>query len=104
MAHEISAQELKAWLEEKSLLLLDVREVEERAGGFIPGSLHIPMRQVPFELHRLEKDRPVVVYCAHGIRSASVADFLERQGYQATSLQDGIYGWLESRGAIHYKP
>lgn len=103
MANEISAEELKKWLQEKDLLLLDVREIEERAGGFIPGSMHIPMRQVPFKLEQLEKAQPIVVYCAHGVRSANVANFLQGQGYQVTSLQDGIYGWLESHGAIQYK-
>jgi len=80
--------------------LLDVREAEERAGGYIPGSLHIPMNWVPHRLGDLEKAQEIVVYCAHGIRSNGVAGFLRQQGYQAVSLRGGIYGWLAAHGTI----
>jgi len=81
-------------------VLLDVREAEERAAGYIPGSLHIPMYGVPRRLNELEKERLIVVYCAHGVRSSSVADFLIQQGYRALSLRGGIYGWLAVGGVI----
>jgi rhodanese-related sulfurtransferase len=94
-----------SWLKEErhgdeAPLLLDVRELEERAGGFIPGSLHIPMAWIPFRAMELDPRQPIVVYCAHGVRSARVADFLLRKGYSARSLRGGIFGWLAAGGEI----
>jgi rhodanese-related sulfurtransferase len=97
---EITAEELRQRLQEKPIVLLDVRETEERAGGYIPGSVHIPMNWVPFRLNTLDKTQEIVVYCAHGVRSQGVADFLRHQGYQATSLRGGIYSWLAVQGMI----
>ena len=100
---EIDASELQKQLQASSPpMLLDVREAEERAAGSIPNSLHIPMNWVPYQLVQLNKDRPIVVYCAHGIRSGNVAVFLNRQGFQARSLRGGIYGWLAAHGVMHY--
>jgi len=100
---EIDASALKKELQSSpQLLLLDVREAEERASGSIPNSLHIPMNWVPYRLEQLDKEKPIVVYCAHGIRSGHVAAYLNRQGYHATSLRGGIYGWLAAKGVIHY--
>jgi rhodanese-related sulfurtransferase len=97
---EITAEELRKWLQEKTLVLLDVREAEERAGGYIPDSIHIPMNWVPYRLEELDKAQEVVVYCAHGVRSLGVAGFLRQQGYQAFSLRGGIYSWLAIQGII----
>jgi rhodanese-related sulfurtransferase len=97
---EISAEELRKWLQEQDVLLLDVREAEERAAGYIPGSVHIPMNWVPYRLERLSKEQTIVVYCAHGVRSLGVTEFLRRQGYQASSLRGGIYSWLAVQGTM----
>jgi len=98
---EINPTDFKiAWQDNRSAILLDVRETEERAGGYIPGSVHIPMNWVPQRLAQLDKNAEIVVYCAHGIRSNSVARFLIQQGYKATSLLGGIYGWLAVGGEI----
>lgn len=76
-------------------VLLDVREVRElRSHGSIPGRLHIPMGQVPTRLGELDPSRPIVVYCAHGVRSYKVAAFLLGNGFQdVVSLSGGFAGW-----------
>ncbi len=88
--------------ETSPLLLLDVREAEERAGGYIPNSLHIPVNWVRFRLNQLDKNAEIVVYCAHGVRSNAAAAFLLRQGYRARSLKGGIYAWAAAGGEINY--
>jgi thioredoxin 1 len=92
----------QAFHQEELPVVLDVREAEERAGGYIPGSIHIPMNWVPYQLAQLDKARQIVVYCAHGVRSNNIAAFLIQQGYQAISLRGGIYGWLAVGGEITY--
>jgi len=81
-------------------LLLDCREHYERRIGFIPGSVHIPMREIPFRLGALDRSADVVVYCAHGHRSYDVAGWLIMQGYAARSLRGGITAWQMQGGPI----
>jgi rhodanese-related sulfurtransferase len=76
------------------LVLLDVREPEEVALGRIAGALHIPMGEIPGRLHELDPDAAIVVYCHHGIRSASVAAFLlQREFTNVANLGGGIDAW-----------
>ena len=62
-------------------LLLDVRTQGEFAAGAIPGAKNIPVQSLASRLGELEPARPVVVYCASGIRSASAASLLKRRGF-----------------------
>ena len=95
MAREISAVELKQQLDSgRSLVLLDVREPEELMLARLPGALHIPMGEVPGRLHELDPDTEIVVVCHHGIRSASVAQFLAQRDFaRVVNLAGGIDAW-----------
>lgn len=73
--------------------LLDCREPFEWAQVRIPGSLHIPMNDIPARLAELDRDAGWVVVCAHGNRSYSVAAYLLRQGLRASSLEGGVTDW-----------
>ncbi len=74
---ELTATELMAEQQNgDGLLLLDCREDYEWGQGFIPGSLHIPMRQIPARLAEINPTADIVVVCAHGNRSYSVAGWL----------------------------
>ena len=52
-----------------ALTLVDVREPHEFAAGHLPGSLHIPLRELPGRLHELRGRPGVTFVCASGIRS-----------------------------------
>jgi rhodanese-related sulfurtransferase len=57
-------------------------------------TLHIPMNEVPGRLAELDAARPVVCICHHGMRSAQVVAFLERQGFDAVyNLAGGSDAW-----------
>jgi len=73
--------------------LLDIREHWERAICSIEPSLHIPMRAVPTALNQLDRNREVVVYCHHGIRSQPVTRYLLDQGFEVADLAGGIDAW-----------
>ena len=84
----------------QSPLLLDVREPWEFALAAIRveglRTLHIPMNEVPGRLDELDAAQPVVCICHHGMRSAQVVAFLERQGFEAAyNLAGGIHAWSE---------
>lgn len=96
----LTATELGAWLAggDEPPLLLDVREPWETALAHIaPGraaSLDVPMMQIPQRLGEIERTRPVVCICHHGMRSAQVVAFLQQQGYPAVyNLTGGIDAW-----------
>ncbi len=92
---EITPAELKRRLERgERPLILDVREAEELAIAPFPGAAHIPMGDVPSRLSELDPDRETVVVCHRGIRSAQVAMYLARLGFEHVSnLSGGIDAW-----------
>jgi rhodanese-related sulfurtransferase len=91
--------ELKPFLQaEPHAQLLDVREPWElqQSRLVLPGAtaLEIRMQDVPSRLHDLSIDQPVVCICHHGMRSAQVVAYLQRQGYtRAYNLTGGIDAW-----------
>lgn len=80
-------------LREGGAVLLDVREPNELATCQVPGSLHIPMREIPARMGELP-DAHVLVLCHHGGRSARVTQFLRANGFErATNVAGGIDAW-----------
>jgi len=61
--------------------IVDVRTPGEFARGAYPGAINVPLAELGERLDRIPKERPVVVYCASGMRSASAARLLARAGY-----------------------
>ena len=77
-----------------TLTLLDIREPWEIELARVDGAVHIPMGEIPGRLGELDRDRPVVVMCHHGVRSRQVALFLEQNGFQQVlNLAGGIDAW-----------
>lgn len=78
--------------------LLDCREEYEWRQIHIPGSVHMPMGEIPGRLHELDKDQEWIVVCAHGNRSYGVAGYLTLHGYRASSLAGGLTDWWIAGG------
>jgi len=94
MVAEIGPTELKARREAADApLVLDVREPWELDIVRLPGTLDIPMNEVPSRLSELPKERDIVVLCHAGGRSLNVARYLERLGYRVANLTGGIHAW-----------
>ncbi|WP_130423551.1 rhodanese-like domain-containing protein [Edaphobacter modestus] len=76
-------------------VLLDVREPWEFSTANLPGSVLMPMGDVPSRAHQeLDPDQPIVVLCHHGARSLSVTMWLRNQGFEhVQSLAGGIDHW-----------
>ena len=83
-------------------LLLDVREPDEYEQGAIVGSVHIPRGQLESQIEGrvADRDRPIVVMCAGGVRSAFAAKTLGELGYtDVVSMDGGFNKWKdEGRG------
>ena len=89
--------------------IIDVREPEEFADGHLPGAVNIPRGLLEFEVDGhpavnyqtaealSHRQRPVVLYCLSGGRSALAADALLRMGFvDPMSLADGFLGWADA--------
>jgi phage shock protein E len=61
--------------------VIDVRTPEEYRDGAYPGSVNIPLADLNGRLGEIPKDKPVVVYCQSGARSAAAARALKKAGY-----------------------
>jgi rhodanese-related sulfurtransferase len=89
---------LKARLDRgDEVVILDVREPYEVFLASFPGATHIPMGDIPARLTELDPGRETVVVCHHGIRSAQVAIYLARMGFEhVLNLSGGIDAWSET--------
>ncbi|HNQ27885.1 MAG TPA: rhodanese-like domain-containing protein [Aquaticitalea sp.] len=62
-------------------VMVDVRSVGEYSASHVKGSINIPLDKLSNQLGKLKKDKPVVVFCASGMRSASAKGILQRNGF-----------------------
>jgi rhodanese-related sulfurtransferase len=95
MNKEISALEVSILRDNnEDVVLLDVREDSELAICRIEGALHIPMNEIPERCEALPLDRPLVVFCHHGMRSMNVLHYLESRGFEnVINMGGGIHAW-----------
>jgi len=78
--------------------LIDVREPWEWALARIPGAVLIPKGEVPQRLTEIDPQRPVLVHCAVGSRSAEVVRLLSGAGYRAAlNVRGGIIEWMNQQ-------
>ena len=89
---EMDVAELDRWKQQgKTFTLLDVRQDVELDLAAIPGAVHIPMKEVQARIREIPRDRPVVVMCHVGERSARIARFLVTDGFaEVYNLEGGI--------------
>jgi adenylyltransferase/sulfurtransferase len=91
----ITAPELAQMLDRgDDLLLVDVREPAEYEIVRIPGGVLIPKGDLPARLSELPQDKPVVLYCKTGVRSAEALAVLKGAGFSsAKHVQGGVTAW-----------
>jgi rhodanese-related sulfurtransferase len=113
---EIDGDELAELLDPANdapdLLVIDVREPDERGRGFVPGSIGLPRGLLERELAKTafggnvrDEDlaRPMVLYCAGGARSALAAASLRAMGFtNVQSLAGGFGAWGKSGRPIEH--
>jgi rhodanese-related sulfurtransferase len=89
--------ELVAHLEKGTApVLLDVREPWEYAICHLPGTVLIPMRDLPARMNELNQEAEIVVICHHGVRSYHAARYLETLGFgDVINLSGGMAAWAD---------
>lgn len=85
---------LKSLAKEKQALLVDVRQPKEYASGHIKGAINLPLRELTQNLNRIPQNRPVILYCSTGYRTAMGVMALQMLGYtDVRGFPPSIEGW-----------
>lgn len=95
--YTVSAETFKSKMESNPGTVLDVRTPEEVAEGVIPNAVVININDADFteRINKLDKTKPVYVYCKAGGRSARAADILMENGFaEINNLDGGIGAWM----------
>lgn len=94
----VSAQQLATSLKsEQPPLVLDVRTDSEWNDKHIEGALHIPLNKLLERVNEVPKNRPLVIHCLGGYRSAIAASILASHGIDDLSdMLGGINAWIEA--------
>lgn len=74
--------------------VLDVREYYEWAAGHISSAVNIPLRHLLRRFEELDPERPVLVTCQIGQRSALATAFLRERGFDSHNLEGGLEAWV----------
>jgi rhodanese-related sulfurtransferase len=81
-------------------IILDVRTPKEFAAGHIPGAVLINLYDVDFrnKLSALDRSKPILVYCAAGVRSEKASEILKDSGFKKVyQLKNGVKAWSEAK-------
>lgn len=97
----VSPQDAKPMIK-AGALVIDVREpAEVERSGKVKGAVNIPVGQIAAAANqpgRLPKDRPIIVYCASGMRSANAANTLHGLGYEKAYNLGAFSAWAAAGG------
>lgn len=90
---QVDPHDAAAAVERGDLVVVDVREPDERAESHIPGSRHIPLGELPDRLSELPADKPVAFICRSGGRSSVAAAEAAKRIKQVSDVRGGMLAW-----------
>lgn len=99
----VDVYEARNLIENQGAVVLDVRTEEEYSAARIPEARHMPLSQIGQRLEELEsyKDKPILISCRSGSRSARACSFLSRNGFaQVYNLKGGLLAWARANLAL----
>lgn len=104
--NNISVEEMQSLLNSKDIQLVDVRTPQEFNSGFIGNALNIDYYSSTFEedIKKLDKKKPIILYCKSGRRSLNGSEKLEAIGFiKVYNLLGGIDQWKKNGLSINKK-
>jgi rhodanese-related sulfurtransferase len=99
-AKDVSPAEAVLLINRENAIVLDVREEGEFAAGHIPNAKNIPISKLAERINELRKfqQKPVVVNCQGGVRSANACGQLKKAGFTTLyNLRGGLGAWNEAK-------
>ena len=98
-ARAVTATQAAMLVNRENAQFIDVREPSEYVGGHLSDSRNIPAGSLSERVGELEafKDRPLILVCQSGARSAEACTALAKQGFtRVHSLEGGVAAWTEA--------
>ena len=92
--------EIKNQLNDESVQILDVRRADEYEAGHLPNTINIAHTRLLAELDKIPRDKPLLVHCLSGGRSAYATGMLQSHGFDATQLDGGYEAWQKAGGEV----
>ena len=78
--------------------LVDVRSTGEWRGGHPSNAIHIPLNEIEQKVHKIPLDKPVVLICAAGMRSAMAASIVAKAGHaDVYNFAGGMGSWCAAQ-------
>jgi hydroxyacylglutathione hydrolase len=99
-SREIDARTFMQEMKRPNAFVLDVRRSAEHETGHVPDSLNIAHTRLRAHLDEIPKDRPLLVHCQGGMRSAFATALLERHGFSATNIAGGFGAYEKAGGEV----
>lgn len=98
---QMSVHDLNTALPPRDLQVVDVRSPDEWQDGHVPGATYIFLPELETKSKRLDKKKPVAVYCDSGYRASLAASILKREGFSETHNIPGSWkAWQTADYAI----
>ncbi|MGQ0713401.1 MAG: MBL fold metallo-hydrolase [Gemmatimonadaceae bacterium] len=98
---QMRATELAPLLSKGEVQVIDVRGASEWAAGHLRGAPNVPLATLTDHMAEISRDRPIVVHCQSGARSAIAASVLRAQGFDnVADLAGGFADWRDAGLAI----
>lgn len=94
-ASDLPRDELQRLIRRRRAYVIDVRPAVEYRHGHLPGAISIPVDDLPGELDKLPRDRPIVAYCrgAYCLFADEAVALLRRHGFDARRIEGGWPEW-----------
>ncbi len=102
----LSPVEATMLINREDAVVVDVRDSAEYAQGHIPNARHLPLAELARRSTELDKfkERPIILCCASGARSASAISTLQKAGFEKLfNLRGGLFEWEKAGQPITRK-
>lgn len=93
---QVNVAAAKTMIDDSGTTIIDVRTPEEYRSGHLKNAMLMPVSEIAGRIGEIDslKDRPILVYCHAGNRSASASQVLRRNGFtRISNLRGGITAW-----------
>jgi rhodanese-related sulfurtransferase len=93
MSEDYTPRQVSELLPSADVQLIDVRAAHEHEAGHIAGSRLIELQDLPELAGTIDREKPVILYCRSGGRSAMATEALEQAGFDAHNMSGGMLEW-----------
>ena len=94
MFKELDPHKAQEMVEEGSVNVIDIRDPGSYSAGHIPSAVSLNDTNVKEYIESTDKEKPLIVYCYHGISSRGAAEYLSQNGFKEVySMTGGFEAW-----------